>query len=173
MQTIDVTDKLLLNQLQQNNRMTAEELGQKFNLSTSAVQRRLKRLRSEKIIEADIAVVSPEAAGMSVSCLVEVSLNLGNTTQIEKFKQLMNSCTEVMQCYYVAGVHDFILVVSARDMNHYEEFSKKFLMDNKSVKQFYTHVVLSRVKMQYGAQIFVDRSPTSVDQQLRSKQVIR
>jgi Lrp/AsnC family leucine-responsive transcriptional regulator len=156
MQNIDVTDKLLLNQLQQNNRLTAEELGLKFNLSTSAVQRRLKRLRNEKIIEAEIAVVSPEAAGMYVSCLVEVSLNLGNTKEIEEFKNVMNSCHEVMQCYYVAGVYDFVLVITARNMKHYEEFSKKYLMDNKSVKQFHTHVVLSRVKMQYGVQILAD-----------------
>lgn len=154
MQSIDSTDKLLLNKLQQNNRITAEELGQLFNLSTSAVQRRLKRLRAEKIIEADIAIVSPDATGTSVSFIVEVSLNLGNSTVIENFKKLMHSCPEVMQCYYVAGLHDFILFVTTSDMKHYEEFSKKQLMDNKSVKQFYTHVVLNRVKMKYGANIF-------------------
>lgn len=150
MQQLDATDKLLLQQLQQNNRITAEELGKKYNLSTSAVQRRLKRLRDDKIIEADIAIISPEAVGMSLSFLVEVSLELGNLTVIENFKKLMNACAEVTQCYYVAGLHDFILVVHTTDMKHYEAFSKKHLMDNKNVKQYYTHVVLNRVKMQYG-----------------------
>jgi Lrp/AsnC family leucine-responsive transcriptional regulator len=168
MQNIDITDKLLLNQMQQNSRITAEELGQKFNLSTSAVQRRLKRLRNEKIIEAEIAVISPGAVGMSVSCVVEVSLNLGNSTQIEEFKNLMSSCAEVMQCYYVAGVYDFILMVTTMDMKHYEEFSKKFLMDNKSVKQFYTHVVLNRVKMRYGVQILADNLSLPAEDGVRS-----
>jgi Lrp/AsnC family transcriptional regulator, leucine-responsive regulatory protein len=153
MQLLDAVDKQLLNLLQQNNRKTAEELGVKLNLSTSAVQRRLQRLRSKKIIEADVSVVSPDAAGMHVSFLVEVSLNLGNSTVIESFKKMMNSCTEVMQCYYVAGLYDFILVVTTTDMKHYEAFSKKYLMDNKNVKQFYTHVVLNRVKMQYGVKL--------------------
>jgi Lrp/AsnC family transcriptional regulator, leucine-responsive regulatory protein len=153
MQQLDETDKLLLKQLQQNNRVTAEELGKKYNLSTSAVQRRLKRLRADKIIEADIAIISPDAVGMSLSFLVEVSLELGNSTVIENFKKLMHSCAEVMQCYYVAGLYDFILVVTTTDMKHYEAFSKKYLMDNKNVKQFYTHVVLNRVKMQYGVKL--------------------
>lgn len=150
MQNLDSIDKQLLNLLQQNNRKTAEELGEQLNLSTSAVQRRIQRLRAQKIIEADISIVSPDAMGMHVSFLVEVSLNLGNSTVIEHFKKLMNACTEVTQCYYVAGVYDFILVVTTKDMKQYEQFSKKHLMDNKHVKQFYTHVVLNRVKMQYG-----------------------
>jgi Lrp/AsnC family transcriptional regulator, leucine-responsive regulatory protein len=153
MQHIDSVDKQLLNLLQQNNRKTAEELGEKLNLSTSAVQRRLQKLRSQKIIEADISIVSPDAMGMHVSFLIEVSLNLGNSTVIENFKKLMNSCTEVTQCYYVAGLYDFILVVTTKDMKHYEIFSKKHLMDNKNVKQYYTHVVLNRVKMQYGVKL--------------------
>lgn len=153
MQHIDVIDTQLLNLLQQNNRKTADELGKKLNLSTSAVQRRLQRLRSKKIIEADISIVSPEAVGLYVSFLVEVSLNLGNSTVIENFKKLMSSCSEVTQCYYVAGLYDFILVVTTKDMKQYESFSKKYLMDNKNVKQFYTHVVLNRVKMQYGVKL--------------------
>lgn len=90
---------------------------------------------------------------MHVSFIVEVSLNLGNSTVVDNFVKLMNSCPEVSQCYYVAGLYDFILVVNTKDMKHYEVFSKKNLMDNKTVKQFYTHVVLNRVKMQYGMKL--------------------
>jgi predicted transcriptional regulator len=53
MQELDEYDKKLLRQLQQNNKITAEELGLLVNLSTSAVQRRLRRLRDDKMIEAD------------------------------------------------------------------------------------------------------------------------
>lgn len=153
MQELDELDKKLLNKLQQNNRITAEELGTLLNLSTSAVQRRLKRLRQEKIIEADISVVSPQALGIGISCIVEVSLELGSSKAIDGFKALISSCPEVMQCYYVAGVYDFVLIVNMKDMKHYEEFSKKYLMDNPGVKQFYTHVVLDKVKVGYSLEI--------------------
>ena len=150
MKQVDETDKKILNQLQQDNRVTADKLSSMLHLSNSAVQRRLRRLRDEKIIEADISIVSPEVAGLTVSCIVDVSLELGNSRVIENFKEQMHACPVVMQCFYVAGSFDFILVVSTRDMKHYEEFSKKCLMDNAQVKQYHTHVVLDKVKVRYG-----------------------
>jgi len=149
MHELDGFDKKLLNQLQQNNRMTAEELGNMVNLSTSAVQRRLKRLRQDKIIEADISIVSPSAAGLGITCVVDVTLHLGNSKVIDSFKKLMSDCDEVMQCYYVTGAFDFVIILNANDMGHYEEFSKKYLMDNPDVKQFYSHVVIDKVKVGY------------------------
>ena len=150
MKQVDETDKKILNQLQQDNQVTADKLGRLLHLSNSAVQRRLKRLRHEKIIEADISVVSPEIAGLTVTCIVDVSLELGNSRVIDEFKKLLLACPEVMQCYYVAGSFDFVLIVSTRDMKHYEEFSKKYLLDNVQVKQYHTQVVLDKVKVRYG-----------------------
>ena len=150
MKQLDETDKKILNQLQQDNQVTADKLSRMLHLSNSAVQRRLKRLRQEKIIEADISVVSPEAAGLTVTCIVDVSLELGNSRVIDNFKKLLLACPEVLQCYYVAGSFDFVLIVSTRDMKHYEEFSKKYLLDNVQVKQYHTQVVLDKVKVRYG-----------------------
>jgi Lrp/AsnC family transcriptional regulator, leucine-responsive regulatory protein len=152
-QELDKYDKKILKQLQQNNRITNEELGALLNLSTSSVQRRLKRLRQEKIIEADISVISPAAAGFGISCVVDVTLHLGNSEVIDRFKKLMNDCIEVMQCYYVTGTYDFVVIVNTRDMQHYEQFSKKYMMDNPSVKQFYTHVVMDKVKTGFSINI--------------------
>ena len=149
MPELDSYDRQLLKQLQINNRITADELGRIVQLSTSAGQRRLKRLRDEKIIEADISIISPDVAGATVTCVVDVTLHLGNSTVIEAFKTLMNEAPEVMQCYYVTGTYDFVIIVNSRDMKHYEDFSKRFFMDNSSVKQFYTHVVMDKVKVGY------------------------
>lgn len=149
MHDLDAFDKKLLDQLQQNNKITAEELGNIVNLSTSAVQRRLKRLRTNKIIEADVSIVSPTAIGYGITCVVNVSLHLGSSRVIDSFKDLMTDCDEVMQCYYVTGGLDFVVIVNTQDMRHYEEFSKKYLMDNPDVKQFYSHVVIDKVKVGY------------------------
>ena len=147
MHSLDDFDKKLLNLLQQNNRLTAEELGNMINLSTSAVQRRLKRLRQDKIIEADVSIISPSAVGYGITCIVDVTLHLGNSKVIDSFKALMSASAEVVQCYYVTGAYDFVVIVNTQDMRQYEEFSKKYLMDNADVKQFYTHVVMDKVKV--------------------------
>ena len=150
MHALDDFDKKLLRLLQQNNRLTTDELSKKVNLSQSAVQRRITKLRNEKVIEADVSVISPAAVGISITCIVDVVLHEGSSKNIEKFKQSMRNCTEVAHCYYVTGTYDFVLIVNTRDMSHFEAFSKKHLMDNPNLKHFYTHVVMDKVKVGIG-----------------------
>ncbi len=51
------------------------------------------------------------------------------------------------------GDFDFVLIVNTLDMKHYEDFSKKFLMDHPNVKHFYTHVVMDKVKVGYNISV--------------------
>jgi Lrp/AsnC family leucine-responsive transcriptional regulator len=146
---VDQFDKHLLRLLQQNNRLTADELAQEVGLSASAVQRRLKRLREDKIIEADVSIIAPAVAGIAITCIVDVILEQGNSKALDKFKATMLAQPEVQQCYFVTGNYDFILMVNTRTMPEYEVFVKKWLMDNSNVKHFYTHVVMDRVKVSH------------------------
>lgn len=153
MHALDEYDKKLLRLLQQNNKLTTEELSAKVSLSQSAIQRRITKLRNEKIIEADVSIISSSAIGMAITCIVDVVLHEGSSKGIEKFKQAMSNCTEVAHCYYVTGSYDFVLIVNTRDMSHFEVFSKTQLMDNPNLKHFYTHVVMDKVKVGYGVVI--------------------
>ena len=150
MQTLDEFDKKLLQELQQNNKLTTEELSKSVNLSQSAIQRRITKLRNEKYIEADVSIISPKAIGFGITCVVDVILHEGSSKAIDTFKAEMQKCIEVAQCYYVTGTYDFVLIINTRDMNHFEQFSKKYLMDNPNLKHFYTHVVMDKVKVSYG-----------------------
>lgn len=92
-------------------------------------------------------------AGIGITCVIDVNLHLGNSKIIDGFKALLLACPEVMQCYYVAGIYDFIIIVNTQDMKHYEDFSKKYLMDNSEVKQFCTHVVIDKVKVGFSVKL--------------------
>lgn len=153
MQALDEYDKRLLQLLQGDNRMSAHELGDLINLSASTVQRRLARLREDKIIEADISIISPAVLGFTVTCVVDIILEDGNSKALETFKSSMRKCSEVMQCYFVTGTYDFVIIVNAKDMQHYESFAKEWLMDNLNVKHFYTHVIMDKVKVGYNVTI--------------------
>ncbi len=149
MQIIDAIDKKILNKLQQNNRLTAAEIGKSLHLSTSAVQRRISRLREDKIIEADVSIISQAVAGRGVITIVEISLHSGSENAISGFKDMLCTCEEVTQCYYVAGVYDFIVTIQTKDMKEYNEFAKKYFMNTDIVKQYCTHVVLERSKSNF------------------------
>ena len=144
---LDQFDKHLLRLLQINNRLTADELATEVGLSASAVQRRLKRLRDDKVIEADVSIIAPEVAGIGLTCIVDVILERGNSQSLAKFKLSMLQRPEVMQCYYVTGTYDFVIIVNTASMSAYEAFAKECLGDNTNVKHFYTHVVMERAKV--------------------------
>ena len=103
---LDRIDARLLSELQRNNRVSSEELGEQVGLSSTGIQRRLKRLRAQGIIEADIAVVSPKAVGREVMMLVLVSLERERADIIDTFKQSIRSTPEIMSGYYVTGDAD-------------------------------------------------------------------
>jgi Lrp/AsnC family transcriptional regulator, leucine-responsive regulatory protein len=146
MPEIDRIDVRILEAIQKNNRLTSDELGLLVGLSPTACQRRLKRLRSDGIIEADVAVVSPKAVGRSVSMLVLVSLERERADIIDRFKQAIRSTPEISVGLYVTGEEDFALLITARDMEDYEQFTRRFFYENPDIKGFKTLVVMDRVK---------------------------
>ena len=146
MTKLDGFDAKLLNVVQQNNRLTADELSRQVGLSPSSCQRRIAKLREMGVIEADISVVSPEAVGRQLTMVVEVTLEREHPNIMNDFKRSMAATQEVMQCYYVTGEVDFILVLTARDMRHYEEFTQRFFFDNPNIRRFHTMVVMDTVK---------------------------
>ncbi len=143
---LDRIDVKLLEAVQLNNRLTSDELAGSVGLSATACQRRLKKLRDEGVIEGDVAIVSPKAAGRPVSMLVLVSLERERADIIDRFKNAIRSTKEVMTGYYVTGDADFVLVVTARDMEEYEQFTRRFFYENPDIKSFKTLVVMDRVK---------------------------
>jgi len=149
MTELDRADAALLEAVQKNNRLTSEELAQIVNLSPTACQRRLKRLRAEGVIEADVAIVSPKAAGRQTTMIVLVSLERERADIVDRFKAAIRNTREVMIGYYVTGDADFLLVVTAKDMEAYEQFTRRFFYENHDIKGFKTMVVMDRVKASF------------------------
>ncbi|MGR9161667.1 Lrp/AsnC family transcriptional regulator [Rhizobium leguminosarum] len=143
---LDRADIALLNAVQKNNKLTSEELAERAHLSPTACQRRLKRLRAEGVIEGDVSIVSPKAVGRHVTVVVLVSLERERADIIDRFKAAIKNTREVMIGYYVTGDADFLLVVTAKDMEDYEQFTRRFFYENNDIKGFKTMVVMDRVK---------------------------
>jgi len=144
---MDQNDVKLLNIVQQNNRLTTEQLSKAAGLSPTSCQRRLKHLRDRGVITADISVISPVAVGRRMTMVVQVSLEHDQPEHLDRFKRTMLVLPEVMQCYLVTGNSDFILILTARDMKDYEAFTRRVFFDNPNIKNFITNVVIDKVKV--------------------------
>jgi DNA-binding Lrp family transcriptional regulator len=143
---IDALDRRILARWQNDTRRAAERIGEEIGLSAAAVQRRLKRLRANGVIEHETATLNAHALGYPVTCLVGVDLLQERNEHIKAFKQSMLKLPEVQQCYYVTGEYDFILVVVCRDLSEYEHFTQQSIMSDDNVRSFTTWVTLDKVK---------------------------
>ncbi|MCP1838494.1 Lrp/AsnC family leucine-responsive transcriptional regulator [Bradyrhizobium sp. USDA 4524] len=153
MQQYDRADVRILEIVQKNNRLTSEVIGEMVGLSATACQRRLKRLRSEGIIEADVSIVSPRAVGRPLQMLVLVSLERERADIIDRFKKAIKSSAEVVSGFYVTGDADFVLYLTARTMDDYEQFTRRFFYENPNIRGFKTMVVVDRVKVGFAMPI--------------------
>jgi Lrp/AsnC family transcriptional regulator, leucine-responsive regulatory protein len=148
--SLDDFDIKLLCVLQENNQRTSEELGALVNLSPAACLRRVRRLRDTHVISADVSVIAPEALGQRMTMIVIVALVRDQNDLTEAFITSMRGTPQVTQCYYVTGQADFVLVVSVRDMEDYEIFTRTFFAENRNVRRFDTMVVMKRAKFDLG-----------------------
>jgi Lrp/AsnC family leucine-responsive transcriptional regulator len=146
---IDAIDRKILHHVQRNALLTSAELSDLVGLSPTSVQRRLHRLRRDKVIEADVSIVAPGAVDRPLTLLVAVELARERADIIDRFKRAVRDCAEVMSAYYVTGETDFILIVSARDMADYEAFTREFFYNNPDIKGFKTTVVMDRIKASF------------------------
>ena len=143
---MDSADYTLLNLLQENARQNLEILSEKSGLSIASVQRRLKKLREDGVIEKEIAVLDPEKTGYPMTFIVMVEMEREQLDQLDAFKRVARADKQVQQCYYVTGEADFCLICIAENMSDFEALTHRLFFGNRNVRRFRTSVVMDRTK---------------------------
>jgi Lrp/AsnC family leucine-responsive transcriptional regulator len=144
--SLDAIDRRLLDLLQKDNQITNLALADAVGLSPPACLKRVRRLRAEKIIVKDVAVVDPEAVGQSIVAFVGVELDRQREDVLAAFERKIAAEAAVQQCYFVSGEIDYLLTVLCRDMEAYNAFARRVLANEHNIKRFRTSFSLSRVK---------------------------
>ena len=132
--------------LQLDNRISAEDLARKVGLSPSAVHRRVARLREAGVIKADVSVLDPKALGFAMTFIVEIMLEKVRVGEVAAIKKRLKAAPEVQQIYNVTGDTDLLLIVLARDVEHFEQISRELFSADPHVRRYKTSVVMDRVK---------------------------
>ncbi|BBE35613.1 Lrp/AsnC family transcriptional regulator [Sphingosinicella microcystinivorans] len=144
--SLDAVDYRLLEALQANARASAEELSEIARLSAPACYRRIQRLRAGGAIERVVAIVAPKTMGWPLVMIVLVALERERREIIDGFIRKLAAVPEIVEAWYVTGDHDFALRVLARDMESFEEMTRRVLYGDENVKSFKTLVTMRQVK---------------------------
>lgn len=144
---LDPADRTLLALLQRDARTPLDRMAEATGLSAATVQRRVKRLRAQGVIDREAAVLDPASLGWAMTFLVLVEMERERIDVLDAFRRRMRSEPQVQQCYYITGDADFALICLARDMNDYEQLTRRLFFDDMNVRRFRTSVVMDRTKV--------------------------
>ena len=146
MKNLDSFDRKILKIVQSNNRVTSEKLAKDVGLSSSSCQRRLNSMRKDGVIKKDVSVLDRNKLNRKITIVVQILSDFESTEHDNKFKKAMQKAPEVMQCYYVTGDYDYVLIATFEEMGDYEEFTKKYFLEDPNIKRFNSMVVMNQVK---------------------------
>jgi Lrp/AsnC family leucine-responsive transcriptional regulator len=121
---MDRIDYALLALLQEDSRRTADKLGEELGLSRSAVTRRIQNLTQEGIIEKEVAVLGDRFRASRVAAIVNVQLDRHQPQEADQFRRAIRALPEVQLAVAITGASDILLLVSVRDMDHFNIFAE-------------------------------------------------
>lgn len=143
---LDDMDRALLAYLQNDARITNTELARRVNLSPPGLQKRVKKLEEQGIIERYSTILNREAMGYEMLVFVDVSLLRHDPEIVVEFREWANGVPEVLECHHVTGNSDYLLKVLVRNRKHLESFLVDQVTPVRGVADLVTRVVLREVK---------------------------
>lgn len=146
MPKLDKTDFKIIAQLQENARLSNQELSELVDLSPSPCLRRVRLLEKAKVITGYTAVVDNEACGLPITAFVSIRLDNQTDTTITQFEQGIHDLDEVMACYLMSGTSDYMLQVLSRSLKDYENFIRNKLTKIPGIGTLETHFAFGQVK---------------------------
>lgn len=142
MSKLDAFDIRLLNLLQADSLATAEELAREVPLSASAVTRRVRRLRAEGWIAADVATLAPRLTARRLRALVRVQVHEhAEERGIAALRAALAAEDSVQMILDVAGADDLAVLVCARDMADYNALAERLFQNDPAVRRYETSFI--------------------------------
>jgi DNA-binding Lrp family transcriptional regulator len=144
--SIDQFDRKILALLQDDARLTNNEISERINLSPSQCSRRRQRLEEEGYVSAYRAQLDRERLGFSLVSMISVTLATHNRDNARRFADLVSRLPEVQEAHALTGEMDYHLKVVTRDLKALSEFVNDVLLPHESVQHVKTAIVLQSLK---------------------------
>jgi Lrp/AsnC family leucine-responsive transcriptional regulator len=143
---MDRFDRRILAELQRDGGLSNQELAERIGLSSSPCSRRVKQLEDAGVIEKRVTLLDRRKLGLSLTILIQISMDRHTPERFEAFEAKIKSYPEVLECYLITGQDaDYLLKVVVPDMDHYQEFLLNKITRIEGVSGVHSSFVMRRV----------------------------
>ena len=144
--TMDLFDRKILDVLQQEGRISNQDLAERIGLSPSPCLRRVRALEESGIISGYRAHLDADRLGFSLMALILISMDRHTPERFANFEARISDLPEVLECLLVTGQDaDYQLKVVVRDMQAYQALLLSRITRIEGVSGVHSSFVMRRV----------------------------
>ena len=143
---IDRFDRQILQVLQDDGRISNQDLADRIGLSASPCLRRVRALEEARVITGYRALLNAKTLGYTLMALIYISMDKHTPERFEHFEKEISEISEVLECLLITGQDaDYQLKVVVRDMDAYQELLLNRITRIPGVTGVHSSFVLRRV----------------------------
>ncbi len=143
---LDRYDYQILKLLQQDGRMSNQDLADQIGLSPSPCLRRVRALEEAGIIQSYHALIDAKQLGYTLMAIISIAMDKHTSERFETFDQQISAIPEVLECLLITGqTADYQLKVIVKDLDHYQDLLLNRINRITGVTSVHTSFVLRKV----------------------------
>jgi Lrp/AsnC family transcriptional regulator len=139
-------DIKILSLLQTDASMSTASIAEQINISQSPCWRRINRMEEAGLIKGRVAVLDRARLGMEVVVFATINLTSTGRQNLIEFEREIVTHPEVIECYTMTGIWDYMLKIVTRDIRHYEDFVRNTLTTSPSIRELHSHMAVTEIK---------------------------
>ena len=144
--TLSPQDIKILSLLQADASISTASIAEQINSSQSPCWRRINRLEEQGLIKGRVAVLDRAALGMEIVVFSTVNLTSTGRQNLIEFEREMVRHPEIIECYTMTGIWDYMLKIVTKDIRHYEAFVRNTLTTTPSIRELHSHMAVTEIK---------------------------
>ena len=143
---LDRYDRQILEVLQNDGRISNQDLADRIGLSPSPCLRRVRTLEESGLITGYRALLDAKKLGLSLMALIGISMDQHTPERFANLEKTIAEIPEILECLLITGQQsDYQLKVVVRDMDAYQDLLLNKITRIQGVTGVHTSFVLRKV----------------------------
>jgi DNA-binding Lrp family transcriptional regulator len=140
-------DILLLRLLEDNSRVSPEELSVMTEIPVAEVESRIAALEEACFIRKYAAIIDWERAGSGeVSAIIELKVNPERDFGYDRIAERVANFRQVRSLRLITGTYDFQLLVTGKNMQEVARFVSEHIAPMDRIRETATHIIMKTYK---------------------------
>jgi DNA-binding Lrp family transcriptional regulator len=156
---MDEKDLQILHILEENSRLSTDEIASMVNLGAAEVGDRINNLETLQVIRRYSTVINWEKAGNGeVSAIIELKVSPERDYGYDRIAERLSRFKQVKTLRLMTGTYDLQLMVTGKNMQEVSRFVSEHVAPMDRIRETATHIIMKSYK-ENGNTLFEQQEP--------------